>query len=263
MQQTGCESAGAQGNLASMSATICDRCGAQLLAEAKFCRQCGRPQASFAGDPQHEARLEAPTRTLDAHQSSAASTERWQSPPTTPAYLAPQAASPPLEAMPARTQALQPRRKKSISLVGLAVIFMFLLASLVALGFVVDRVILPRISREASRQTDAPPVPPAPPAPGNPGSAAIDSALVYPGAQTNLVVDGDGEDKVRQLRTQDSFDKVVEWYTAQLKPTNTVRAPRINGATLNHTVLSNENTTVVLTAQDEGTMILITQENKK
>ncbi|MEJ7575621.1 MAG: zinc ribbon domain-containing protein [Pyrinomonadaceae bacterium] len=243
-----------------MSAPICDRCGAQLHAEAKFCRQCGRPQASFAGNSKHESRLEAPTRTLDAHQSSASPTNRWQSPPTTPAYLAPQAASPPLEAAPAQTQSLQPKRKKGISLVGLAVIFMFLLVSLVAIGFVVDRVILRRVVREVSRRTDAPPIPPAP---GDAGSAATDSALVYPGAQTTLDVDGDGEDKVRQLRTQDSFDKVVEWYTAQLKPTKTVRAPRINGATLNHTVLSNENITVVLTAQDKGTMILITQENKK
>ncbi len=232
-----------------MSATICDNCGAQILAEARFCRQCGKPQASSATA---QTRLEAPTQTLGAREAVAAPTERWQSSPTTPAYLAPQSAPPPVAASAA--QYLQPPNKKSrFSLLLLATIFLLLLTSLLAVGLVVDRVF--RRPTVIVKHTGKPDTPPAPPAPNNGGNIAIDQSLIYPGARTTLNVI-DEENKVVQLHTSDSPDKVIEWYTARLKPKNVVRMENVP------TVLTNEETSVVLTPQGGGTDILITKENK-
>ncbi|MBA2341033.1 MAG: zinc ribbon domain-containing protein, partial [Pyrinomonadaceae bacterium] len=156
-----------------MSATLCDNCGAPLLAEARFCRQCGKPQASSAID---QARLEAPTQTLGAREAFASPTEQWHSSPTTPAYLAPQSTMPP-EAAPV-TQHFQPPRKKSrFSLILLVTIFLLLLTSILAVGFVVDRVL--RRPTVIVKHTESPGKPPAPDSNG--GNIAIDQSLIYPG----------------------------------------------------------------------------------
>ena len=234
-----------------MSATICDNCGAQLLAEARFCRQCGKPQTSLATD---EARAEAPTQTLGAREA-AAPTERWKSSPTSPAYLAPQSAPPP-ETAPVPQYLQPPSKKGRFSLLLLATVFLLLLTSLLAVGFVVDRVLRrPTVIVKHTGKPEAPSVPSAPSAPNNGGNIAIDQSLIYPGAQTTLnVIDDDN--KVVQLHTSDSSDKVIDWYTAKLKPKNIVRQESMPA------VLTNDDTSVVITPQGNGTDILITKENK-
>ena len=77
-----------------------------------------------------------------------------------------------------------------------------------------------------------------------------DALFVYPGAQT--VVDTTTADgRAIQLRTPDSLDKVVEWYTAHLKPAKTMQL------TQSTVVMKNGGVTVTLGVEDNMTYILI------
>jgi hypothetical protein len=79
-----------------------------------------------------------------------------------------------------------------------------------------------------------------------------ESALHYPGSET-LVNMVSGNDRAIQLRTADSFDKVVAWYEARIKPTKTMRL------TSSSIVLRNENVMVTIAAENSTTNILIKQ----
>ena len=60
------------------------------------------------------------------------------------------------------------------------------------------------------------------------------------------------EGSMVQLKTEDSMEKVVEWYTRRVNPSNTLRQP-------NSVVLRSSGMDVVITTTGRGTNIIIKQ----
>lgn len=65
------------------------------------------------------------------------------------------------------------------------------------------------------------------------------------------------ESDLMQLRTNDSFQSVVDWYTARmkLKPDNVFKT---SGAVA---ILKSDKLTVIINSSDEGTMIMLKEGN--
>jgi hypothetical protein len=97
------------------------------------------------------------------------------------------------------------------------------------------------------------PPPPPPPPPPVPGDTAISDSLAYPGAKTVMNINSARGKSVLQLQTTDSPSKVVAWYKDKLKPTQNVDLP------FGNSILKNADTTVVITAVEDGTNILISR----
>jgi hypothetical protein len=94
-----------------------------------------------------------------------------------------------------------------------------------------------------------PPQPPQPPA--GPGTgAAIDPNYLYPGARQTMIISKPGKN-VLQLETEDSLDKVADWYIEKFKPTEIVR--RTDTA-----VLRGEKVAIILNSNGKGTSIMLT-----
>lgn len=60
-----------------------------------------------------------------------------------------------------------------------------------------------------------------------------------------------------QLHTNDSFDKVVAWYTAQLKPEKTVTTPKLPGVPGATSILKGQKGTAIITGAEDGTNIML------
>jgi hypothetical protein len=99
-------------------------------------------------------------------------------------------------------------------------------------------------------QPPQPPPPPAPPAQGT--GTKIDQSYIYPGARTTMVISKAGEGDMLQLSSDDSLDKVADWYVEKFKPTKIVRQP-------DSAVLKSEKMVVILTANGKGTNIMLKQ----
>jgi hypothetical protein len=81
-------------------------------------------------------------------------------------------------------------------------------------------------------------------------STIPDDAWMYPGSE--IVVDTKTPDgRAIHLRTGDSLDKVVAWYTTRLKPA------KIMKLTDSSVVLRNGNVTITLVGDDNLTNILV------
>ncbi|OLE51415.1 MAG: hypothetical protein AUG51_23250 [Acidobacteria bacterium 13_1_20CM_3_53_8] len=179
--------------------------------------------------------------------------------PTGPAYISPTDAGAP---QPQSAQALQMTPKKKRGKV-----WLFILLAIVLFGAIASVAIVTAIktSRSLARkviikpttevpQPQQPPAVPGLPSPPASGTTTIDSSLLYPGAQTQLDIGGE-EGRVLQLHTNDSLDKVTDWYIAKLKPAQIVRKPSSGS-----TVLHSDRANVVISASDGGgTSILIEQ----
>jgi hypothetical protein len=95
-----------------------------------------------------------------------------------------------------------------------------------------------------------PPIVPVPPQPPTVGKGS-GSALIYPGA--DLMMEMTRKDgSVRTLRTEDSIDKVIAWYTEKLKP-ETIQK------TKDATVLSGTKTTAVISSEEGETIVVLTE----
>jgi len=102
----------------------------------------------------------------------------------------------------------------------------------------------------------APGVPGVPGLPGLPpatGSTSIDDSLKYPGAEVLTDVNSGRGKGVLHLQTKDSARKVIEWYTARLKPTENVNLPFGNA------ILRAGDIAVVINGTEDGTNILLTR----
>lgn len=86
----------------------------------------------------------------------------------------------------------------------------------------------------------------------NPATITATSALIYPGSHTTADLKS-GEGRVIQLESQDSVDKVVDWYETNLKPTKIMRL------TATTAVLKNQDVTATVTGDGSKTHILIKQ----
>jgi hypothetical protein len=226
-----------------MAIVSCISCGAQVDDTSRFCRSCGTPF-----DPS-----ELTTRKLEPDIQYQSPTQIVNQSPTTPAYLSPS----PLPAVPAvpATNDLTPRSQNRTAIVVLAATVGLLLFLLVA-------VLLVRFNSGGT--PDAPttigiptvPNPPvAPPPPNVPAvpSGTIDESLKYPGAEELMNVKNAQGKGMLQLQTKDSTRKVVEWYTAKLKPSEQVSLPFGNA------ILRSGDIAVVISGNDDGTSILITR----
>jgi hypothetical protein len=97
-----------------------------------------------------------------------------------------------------------------------------------------------------------PPVPPAPPAPPVGSSSSIDiEDLAYPGAKKGMEITTSSGKGTVQYQTQDGREKVIAWYRARLRPTDSVNLPGGN------TILKAGDVSVIITFGPEGTNILI------
>ena len=95
--------------------------------------------------------------------------------------------------------------------------------------------------------------PPPPPPPPHVGEQVIDESLRYPGAEELMNIQSAKGKGVLQLQTRDATSKVVEWYTAKLKPTNVVKLP------FGNSILHSGDIGVVINGTESGTNILITR----
>ena len=199
-----------------MSVLQCTGCGAALVPEARFCRQCGAAVTVNTGNFETDS-SELPTATLHIASENVA-TKRLQARPTSadPGSLkvAPESTPP----------VFVPRRGLSKWITG-AVFLVLILAIASAFAFVRNQ--------RHTRNTDS-------------------GVLIYPGSQTIVDMQSD-TDRAVQLKTSDSLEKVVAWYEANLKPTKTMRLTSTSVVLRNQnviaTIASEDNKTSILIKQ--------------
>lgn len=236
-----------------MESIYCSNCGAATESNLRFCRRCGHPITLS----------EATTRTLDPPSVIEPSTQHINSLPTAPSYLPP-AAMQPLPTPP--TRGFQQDGQKRTVII-LASLVGFLLVALVVLGLVSFWIskhppaIPPPQSGAGGGIVPHPPVPPTPAPPAPPATTSVGSSIsremIYPGATINMEVSRSEGGAVLQLQTTDSFEKVVAWYTAKLRPTKIVNTV---GPT---TILRGEGMSAIINGSGDGVNILLKQERDK
>lgn len=209
-----------------MSNANCPNCGASQIDGAKFCRQCGWLVGGTTGA---SGVTEATTRTLPRPaEYAAAPTEFIPSQPTGPAYISPAAMPPP----PAyNTRNLEERRPPRNTWLLTGAVVAVLLGMLIALGIVfLVKSQSPTTPQPPTGTVPSVPPPPLPPQGPGPSNAPTDTNVIsrdyfYPGAENVMEMrSGEGVNMV-QLRTKDSYQKVLDWYTAKLKPGNEIISP--------------------------------------
>lgn len=245
----------------------CTSCGAEIPAEARFCRSCGQPSARF----NRESVTEGTTRHLETP-------ERPPAPPPAqdfyehhPGGLAQPTNRLPPQANPT-SRGLEANRKPTNWVLIGAIIVAAL--ALIATGLVIGLRKRPAVATTPSTppqvgrpgpvpvQPAIPPPPvPQPPSTGTAEGGVISPALLYPGAKTVMRVTGGSDGNVIQLQTSDSFDKVVQWYKDKLKPEQTVEqgdpAVEVPGHAV---ILQGKGVTAIITGQDGATGIMLTDE---
>jgi len=209
----------------AMNALQCNSCGATLLPDTSFCRQCGAPISGDLRAPQLEyptAPFSGPadnvtTQRLDPRPTSDRSGRQFQ-PPYAPSPLAP----------------LTPPRAKAHPLVG-GIALIVLLLAIIAVVAVVKMRGPTRIVKVVGK------------------GATVQGDLVYPGAETLVDMTSPDGARVLQLRASDPLELVQHWYETTLQPTKTVKLASAS------VVLKNEKVTATLIAEDAKTNILIKQ----
>lgn len=242
-----------------ISKTTCDNCGSPLIPGARFCRQCGK---LLADSFEPSSVTEATTRVFDASADAAAPpfTQHVNARPTGPAYVAPGEAqfiqTPPAAGPPKKS------RVGKILLISFGVIALFIaVVSLAVVAALWNRRPGPGPAVAVPGRPPMPPPPNAGPPPDAgpppPGAPVAPSAgeFIYPGAATVMNFgQGDGG-AVIQLRTEDSFDKVFNWYAERLKPAQIVRPPGDSTG-----VIRSEKAAAIITAVDGQTNIMLKRD---
>ncbi len=237
-----------------MSSATCPNCGAALIVGAKFCRQCGR----LADTSNARSVTEATTRTLHTPVDFAAQpTNILSSQPTGPAYLAPGGMQQPPAQTPGYME--QKGRQLNVWLIVSMVALILLIGSLFVFGIV--KLNNSRTTTQPPSVTQPPtttvpdiPPPPPPPPPGTTGSNSISRAFIYPGAETIMDMSRADGGNFLQLRTNDSYQKVLDWYVARLKPDSIIKSPPGQSA-----VLKSDKLIVIINSSGEGTVIMLKQ----
>jgi hypothetical protein len=237
-----------------MSNATCPNCGAAQIIGAKFCRQCGR----LVGNANAASVTEATTRTLPPPAEFSAQPTDFLAPqPTSPAYLAPDQT--PQSPLAYNTKSLEQRaQKRKVWLLGLMASLFFL--SIIAFGivkFTRSHIATPQPTTGTPElppgSVTQPHVPPPPQPPTAPTSSdAISRAYIYPGAETIMELKRAGGGLL-QLRTKDSFEKALAWYTAKLKPDSIIKTPE-EGQTA---ILKSDKLMAIINASEEGTNIML------
>jgi hypothetical protein len=221
----------------------CAGCGAELMPGARFCRKCGE-----AANPLGRASVtEVTTRRLGAKDEpfmpgQAVSGQpplerRWQTGPA--------------QAAETRGLATAPASPLKKWLPGLLIL---------CIAIIIPALYVLRQWRQPNMPTKVvipsvpqPPKPPPPPGAGTTTQSTIDRKFFYPGASTTMIINKAGEGERVQLSTQDSVDKVSDWYTAMLKPSEIIRQPM-------QTILKEGNMTVLIKPDANGASIMLIQK---
>lgn len=243
-----------------MQTSPCTRCGAEIPLEARFCRNCGQPSARF----DRESVTEGTTRLLETPERPAANPaqefqyERQGELAQATNRLPPQAAQ--------TNRGLEMSGKPTNwLLIGVIVVAAI---ALIATGIFIGMrgsspapatqpvVVVPGVP---TGLPPAPPpgIPPPPPAAGV-TEGAINPALIYPGAKTVMQITGGDEGNVIQLQTSDSFEKVVNWYKARLKPEQTIE--QNTGLPGGSVILPSQEATAIITRQGDLTGIMLAKD---
>lgn len=233
-----------------MSNAMCETCGTVLIAGAKFCRQCGR----LVVNPSVPAVTEATTRTLRTPEVfSASATNYIPTQPTGPAYVSPGAAASPPASATSNLEQRKPQRSLWLGVLLTTVLLIAFIGALFALGIIKvngGRTITPP---PPVGTIPEPPVvaPPDVPPPKLPVSNSNLRELIYPGAETMMDMSRTGGGGFLQLRSKDSFEKVLDWYIAKLKPTTTFKSSPTNA------VLKSDKFAAIINSSGEGTIIIL------
>ena len=199
----------------AMSNPTCSRCGVEIADGVRYCRQCGQDLvAAGSENPSEEA-----TRTFETPPEDGSTTQRLDARPTNPNYHTSRE-FPPLAQPAARS--LQPLPRKSLT--RYLILAIVIAAVAVAVIVAVNR-------RKPS---------------------GISRPLFYPGAQTIVDTKHEGGSTLH-LRTRDSFEKVSEWYAANLKPEKTIRMSDAG------VILKTGGTTITVVTEGDETNIVIKQ----
>jgi hypothetical protein len=257
-----------------MKIVSCSNCGTTIEDNQRFCRKCGQPINLS----------EATTRTLDPPSAVEQTTQHINSMPTGPSYFPP-GSMPPMPA-PTTTELRPAAQKRTVIVV--AILIGFLVGALIVLAVITSMMSRNAASEQPATpqsQTPAPPgrtippvtpmppvtevptpgrpsvsqpptIPPAPPAPpaASGGATAISREMVYPGAKITTEINGPEGGSALHLQTGDSFDKVVAWYTAKLKPVNTLKTA---GPTA---ILRGVGLSAIINSSGNGVNIFLKQE---
>ncbi|MBV9210325.1 MAG: zinc-ribbon domain-containing protein [Acidobacteria bacterium] len=234
-----------------MTNNLCAKCGAELLAGARFCRRCGQA-SSFDG----ASVTEAETRVFqETAERRAPETQYYDQRPTGAGYLSPNEMGSFANADAERLEAA--RRKRTSVIIGSVIVLVAIIALTVLAAIKLTSNPVPTPA-ETKTTVPAPPTVPQPPqAPQPPQPPTADAgqttALDYPGATVTMEMTRGGKGSMRQLRTSDSFEQVVAWYKQKLQPSEEIKTPQGPSA-----VLKGKEATAIITAGDEeGTQILI------
>ncbi len=198
-----------------MSVPRCSTCGAELIPEANFCRQCGATVTATSA----VIISEEPTLTLNQRVDDV-TTQRLD-----PRATSPGRGSLRDSAVAASLRRPAPsRRKVPLALLGVGV--------LVIIVAIISSVAFVRM-RSHSRTTDS-------------------AALIYPGAATVVDMTSD-EGRAIQLQTGDSLDRVLAWYDESLRPTKRMRLTSTSFVLRNQnvtaTIATEDNKTNILIKQ--------------
>jgi flagellar basal body-associated protein FliL len=198
-----------------MSGPRCSRCGAELLPEVNFCRQCGAAADSSSGSSElptavfGQTSIDPSTRRLNARATSAEQGFHGN----------------------AASAGDQKTGRLSFQKRWMPVALIVVVLALVTVALI-TWVNFSHTSRSSTTTASFP--------------------LVYPSSK--IIVDTTSDEgRAIHLQTEDSIDRVVAWYTANLKPTKTMR---LTPTTI---VLRNQNVTATVAVEDNKTNILIKQ----
>ncbi len=236
-----------------MMSMTCQHCGAEFTSQMRFCRNCGQAVTPMERASVTEATtqiLGAPTSTTNTHQPYDYAT-------TEPSHLASRVSTAAMQdAM--TTQHLDATRRQrhglwlSLAAVGVLITLVVALLAiwLLARPFGVPR---PPVVVVAPPQPPPPPAPPSmPPPPSMQGT--VTREFFYPGAKVEQTIAISGEPQMVRLSTPDAFSKVIKWYELKFNPTEKVIMPDVNA------VLRIDSSSIIITAADDGTNIMLAQE---
>lgn len=235
--------------------SACTNCGADIPIEARFCRACGQRSVRLEAN----SVTEGTTRLLETPERPAVSFDQN-------VYEQPGSLAQPTTRIPA--QANETNRSLELSrkspqwvLIGSILIAVIALTALFVT--LLNRSSTTTVSPPAVIRPEQPTVPPPPPPTmpprGSTQGTTINRAFLYPGAETTMEVTSADEGNVLQLQTSDSFDKVVDWYTTKLKPTNVVRTKNPTSNVVN-VILEAGELKAIITANGNVTTIMLAQE---
>lgn len=196
----------------------CPECGAELLLEARFCRQCGVAVSVVNAIDKSEM----PTAVLSPKTQPQA-TQRLDPRPTSGrAFTAAEKAE--------TIEASGPRRRKLPASVIFAVVLLAVIGIVSAVAFVRMK---------------------------NRNSTIESAALIYPGSKTITDMSNERGGRSIHLQTNDSLERVADWYQETLKPSKVVRLTSTN------IVMKNQDVTATLAADGSTVNILIKQVEKE